>query len=111
MEVLFLDESGDHNLTQAVTDTAQYPIFVLAGIIVDQLYADTVLEERINNFKRKMFGREDIILHTSDIMRNRKGFEALIDREFNRSRIPSTILQSPERVDEPTRVSGCSVCN
>ena len=82
MKVLFLDESGDHNLTQVITDDTQYPVFVLAGIIVDQTYADTILESRLTNFKREMFGRSDIILHTSDIIRNRKGFEALIDREF-----------------------------
>ena len=37
MKVLFLDESGDHNLS--VIDPS-YPIFVLGGVIVDQDYAD-----------------------------------------------------------------------
>jgi hypothetical protein len=33
VKVMFLDESGDHNLT--VIDP-QYPIFVLGGIIADR---------------------------------------------------------------------------
>ena len=37
MKVLFLDESGDHNL--AVIDP-QYPLFVLGGIIVVKEYAE-----------------------------------------------------------------------
>jgi hypothetical protein len=39
VKVLFLDESGDHNLS--VIDP-QYPLFVLGGIIVDQDYAKGV---------------------------------------------------------------------
>ncbi len=37
MKVLFLDESGDHNLS--VIDP-QYPMFVLGGVIVDKAYAE-----------------------------------------------------------------------
>ncbi|MBI4185016.1 MAG: DUF3800 domain-containing protein [Proteobacteria bacterium] len=81
MKVLFLDESGDHNL--AVIDP-QYPIFVLVGIIVDQRYAEGELTQRLNAFKREMFGAEDIVLHTSDIARNRYGFEKLIEEDFRR---------------------------
>lgn len=36
MKVLFLDESGDHNLT--VIDPL-YPVFVLGGVIMDRDYA------------------------------------------------------------------------
>jgi 23S rRNA U2552 (ribose-2'-O)-methylase RlmE/FtsJ len=36
MKVLFLDESGDHNLS--VIDP-QYPLFVLGGVIMDLDYA------------------------------------------------------------------------
>src|SRR5687768_7671634 len=76
MKVLFLDESGDHNL--AIIDP-QYPVFVLGGVIVDQAYADGPLTEALNRFKRDVFGRADIVLHTADIVRNRNGFEALKD--------------------------------
>jgi len=79
MKVLFLDESGDHNLS--VIDP-QYPIFVLGGVIMDKNYAEGRLTDALNSFKRDMFGRTDIVLHTADITRNRNGFEALIDPAF-----------------------------
>jgi hypothetical protein len=77
--ILFLDESGDHNL---VTIDREYPVFVLGGVVVDRDYAVGELDKRVREFKRAMFGRDDIILHTSDIARQRNGFEALVDRNF-----------------------------
>ena len=74
MKILFLDESGDHNL--AVIDP-NYPVFVLGGVIVDQEYADGPLTETLDQFKYDLFGRTDIILHTVDITRNKNGFESL----------------------------------
>ena len=79
MKVLFLDESGDHNLS--VIDP-QYPMFVLGGVIMDMDYAKRELTDALDAFKREMFGRTDIILHTADITRNRNGFEPLKEREF-----------------------------
>ena len=76
MKTLFLDESGDHNL---ITIDPQYPVFVLGGIIVDADYADGPLTDALDNFKREWFGRDDIVLHTADIARNRNGFESLQD--------------------------------
>ena len=37
MKVLFLDESGDHNM--AAIDP-NYPLFVLGGVMVDKEYAE-----------------------------------------------------------------------
>ena len=74
MKALYLDESGDHNLT--VVDP-QFPVFVLGGVIVDQDYAEGPLTDALNEFKREMFGRTDIILHTADIVRRRRDFEIL----------------------------------
>ncbi len=79
MKVLYLDESGDHNLS--VIDP-QYPLFVLGGIVVDQEYAEGEMEREVRAFKRELFGREDIILHTADITRNRLGFERMIEPDF-----------------------------
>jgi len=81
MKVLFLDESGDHNLS--VIDP-QYPMFVLGGVIMDQAYAEGPLTDAMNAFKRVMFGRTDIVLHTADITRNRNGFERLQDPLFRK---------------------------
>jgi hypothetical protein len=79
MKVMFLDESGNHALT---TIDHQYPVFVLGGIIVDLDYAQNILESRIQKFKLDLFGRDDLILHTADITRNKNGFEALKDGAF-----------------------------
>ncbi len=79
MKLLFLDESGDHNL--AVIDP-QYPLFVLGGIIVDKGYAEGPMTDAVRAFKHRLFGRDDIILHTADITRNRNGFEAMKNAAF-----------------------------
>lgn len=79
MKVMFLDESGGHNLSVIEKD---YPIFVLGGVIMDKDYAETELSVRMNDMKERLFGRTDIILHTSDITRNRNGFERLKDADF-----------------------------
>lgn len=79
MKVLFLDESGDHNLT---TIDQQYPLFVLGGVIMDQAYAEGTLTDELNALKQDLFGRTDIVLHTADITRNRNGFEELQEAAF-----------------------------
>lgn len=79
MKVLFLDESGDHNLS--VIDP-QYPMFVLGGVIMDADYAKGPLKEALRDFKQQMLGRTDIVLHTADIIRNRNGFERMKDQGF-----------------------------
>jgi hypothetical protein len=74
MHHLFLDESGDHSLTHIDTG---YPVFALGGILVAD---DTTLEDierAVAAFKLELFGRVDIVLHTADITRNRRGFEGL----------------------------------
>ena len=81
MKIMFLDESGDHNLRLI---DRQYPLFVLGGVIVDQEYAEGELAHQLAAFKCELFGNEDLILHTADITRNRNGFEKLKDTEFRR---------------------------
>lgn len=79
MKIMFLDESGDHNLRLI---DRQYPLFVLGGIIVDKAYAEGELTHKLAAFKRELFGNENLILHTADITRNRNGFEKLKDPAF-----------------------------
>lgn len=78
-KVLFLDESGDHNLT--VIDP-QHPIFVLGGIIVEREYALGEMTKKLNAFKQEQFGTTDICLHTADFTRQKNGFERMKEREF-----------------------------
>lgn len=79
MKILFLDESGDHNLS--VIDP-QYPLFVLGGVIVDKDYAESEMAEALKDFKHRIFGHDDLVLHTADITRNRNGFERMIEPDF-----------------------------
>lgn len=78
-KVLFLDESGDHNL---VAIDKQHPIFVLGGVIVEKDYAFGKMTEMLNNFKLELFNTKDIVLHTSDFTRQRNGFERMKERDF-----------------------------
>lgn len=79
MKVMYLDESGDHNLS--VIDP-RYPVFVLGGIIVEQGYAEEVMASLVQQFKMDLFGRVDVILHTADVTRNTNGFERMKEPAF-----------------------------
>lgn len=79
MKVMFLDESGDHNLE--IIDS-QYPIFVLGGAIFDARYHRNEARPKIRQFKHDQFGTDRIILHTADIYRNRNGYEQIKDPEL-----------------------------
>jgi NAD(P)-dependent dehydrogenase (short-subunit alcohol dehydrogenase family) len=78
MHHLFLDESGDHSLTYI---DAGYPVFALGGILVKDDSILENIEQAVAAFKRDFFGTADIVLHTADITRNRRGFESLTDPE------------------------------
>ncbi|HEY7034783.1 MAG TPA: DUF3800 domain-containing protein [Thermomicrobiales bacterium] len=74
MKLLFLDESGDHSLEAIDQD---YPVFVLGGIVVDRTYYRIEMEPRVRDLKEEFFDDPDIILHTTDIIRGKNGFEVL----------------------------------
>jgi len=75
---MFIDESGTHELGKI---DPSFPVFVLAGVIVDMDYYPDV-QKKVDEYKLRLFGRTDITLHTLDITRNRKGFEAMADPAF-----------------------------
>jgi hypothetical protein len=75
MKRLYLDESGSHNLARHDPD---YPVFVLGGVIIEDA-AEAEIRRLVDDFKRRLFGTTDLVLHTADITRNRNGFEGLRD--------------------------------
>lgn len=79
MLLCFLDESGDHILSGG---DPNYPVFVLAGVVVEEDYYASVIQPEMEELKQKLFGRTDLVLHTADITRNRNGFEGLKDPGF-----------------------------
>ena len=103
MHLLFLDESGDHNLTAINPD---YPVFVLGGVLVDGDYANRALDDEVAQFKVDMFGRADTGLHTMDIVRQRNGFEALKDDDF-RERFYGSLNALMSRLEY--RVIACAI--
>ncbi|MEE9337821.1 MAG: DUF3800 domain-containing protein [Methylococcaceae bacterium] len=75
--VVYVDESGDHGL---VSIDPQYPIFVLVFCIFHkQSYLSTV--QKVQKFKFDNFGHDLIVLHESDIRRDRGDFKILKSRE------------------------------
>ncbi len=76
MRVMFLDESGTHNLGKRAMK-GNYTLFVLGGVIIDRAYLRATVEPQMNQFKQQYFGRTDVILHTVD-MRNGIGDYAFL---------------------------------
>lgn len=79
MLILFLDESGDHNLDKI---DEQYPIFVLGGCVFEYDYYKDYASIEFQDYKENMFGTKKLIVHTADICRTRNGFERLKDNAF-----------------------------
>jgi hypothetical protein len=72
--IMFLDESGDHNLIKI---DYQYPVFTLVGCIFEKVYYDSVVVPKIDNLKKKYFDSEDIILHSYEIRKYKNSFRIL----------------------------------
>ena len=49
---------------------------------MEQHYAETVAEDCVRTFKERLFGDASIILHTSDVVRNREPFGRMKEQRF-----------------------------
>lgn len=116
MKLLFIDESGNHNLTPGKIDS-EFPIFVLTGIVMDKNnYVKT--KRNILNFKKDFFGTKRVILHARELTRpsitkqkelatltnkeRRKKFYKDLDREFAKAKfkIINFYIDKPFFVDK-----------
>lgn len=79
MKILFLDESGDHNL---IVIDKNFPVFVLGGCLIDEKYHKDKVLPLLNKFKTDLFGHDDIVLHFRDYARSVNGFEKMRDIKF-----------------------------
>jgi len=79
MKILFLDESGDHDLINIDPD---YPIFVLAGCIMNSEHEEKVLAPSLDKLKKDIFGNNKIVLHLAEYTRDGKGYEKLRDKDL-----------------------------
>jgi len=101
--VLFLDESGDHNLFKV---DPQYPVFVFGGCIMDLEYHDTVVTDQLNKLKIEFFGTKDVIIHTADIVR-RRGVFRILTAESTRKKFFDAINSFMEELNY--RIVSCVV--
>jgi len=76
--IVYVDESGDHGLKNI---DPQYPVFVLAFCIFKKTDYFEKLMPAVHEFKFKHFGHDQVILHESDIRRDRGAFSNLKSRE------------------------------
>jgi hypothetical protein len=77
--IVYVDESGDHGLN---TIDPSYPIFVLVFCVFKKTdYVQTVVP-LIQEFKLKHFGHDQIILHETDIRRDRGSFAFLKSKQL-----------------------------
>ena len=77
--IAFLDETGNHSLNHGDAD---YPIFGLALLICEhESYARRIVPS-FCKLKLDYFGREDVILHSTDIRKCRGEFAFLLNPEM-----------------------------
>jgi len=79
MYVMFLDESGDHNLEKIDNS---YPIFCLTGCIVEIGYYTSVFEAKIDELKIKYFNNNNVILRSYDIRKQKGQFSLLVNKKL-----------------------------
>lgn len=75
---LFLDESGDHGISNIDMD---FPVFVLCGIIIAESDYNT-FDKEFKRIKRKFWGDKTVVFHSSDIRRCDKEFKILMDCNY-----------------------------
>lgn len=76
MQIIFLDESGDHSLEKI---DKSYPIFVLAGCIFEIDIYNSLVEPAVDQLKIRHFGNREIILRSYDIRKQKGQFSSLVD--------------------------------
>lgn len=69
--VVYVDESGDHSLESI---DPQYPVFVLAFCVFHKKHYATHVVPALEGFKFKHFGHDVVVLHETDIRKERGSF-------------------------------------
>ena len=77
---LFLDESGDHGLSNINPD---FPIFLLCGVLFshDNYMA---FDASMNHIKQRFWNTNNVVLHSRDIRKHQNEFKILFDLEVKR---------------------------
>jgi hypothetical protein len=96
--VIYVDESGDHDLTSVTQD---YPVFVLAFCIFKKTDYVKIVVPAIQAFKFRWFGHDNVVLHEHEIRKQRVPFKFLQNEE-RRTRFMAELTSILE--DCPTTV-------
>jgi uncharacterized protein YrzB (UPF0473 family) len=75
--VIYVDESGDHSL-QSVDES--YPLFVLALCVFHKRHYSERIVPAVEKFKFNHFGHDQVILHETDIRKERGAFNIFRSR-------------------------------
>ncbi len=76
--IVYVDESGDHNL-QSIDE--QYPVFVLAFCVFHKRHYSEVIVPALEKFKFNHFGHDQVVLHENEIRRRKGLFNIFRGRE------------------------------
>jgi len=72
--IMFLDESGDHNLANI---DPGFPVFCLTGCIFEHDYYHQFVRQKVDDFKQHWFGTTEVILLSRDIRKHQGAFTFL----------------------------------
>jgi hypothetical protein len=76
--VIYVDESGDHNLTQS---NPAYPIFSLAFCIFEKGAYVSEVVPRLQDLKFRWFGHDGFVLHERELRKREPPFEGLSPKD------------------------------
>ena len=76
--IVYVDESGDHSL-QSIDP--QYPVFVLAFCIFHKRYYSETIVPALEKFKFNYFGHDQVVLHETEIRKEKGAFNIFSSRE------------------------------
>lgn len=77
---LFIDESGDHGLTN-IND--EFPVFVLCGLLIDEDNYE-IINQEVNFIKKTFWAGKKVIFHSRDIRKCEKEFAVFFDLDKKR---------------------------
>lgn len=76
--IVYVDESGDHGLQ---TIDPAYPVFVLAFCVFHKIHYSEKVVPALERFKFHHFGHDQIVLHESEIRKEKGSFRIFPTRE------------------------------
>ena len=94
--IVYADESGSPNLE---ADTKHFPIFVLTFLVVEKSAYSRRIVPEVAEFKFKHFGHDQVVLHESDIRKQRGPFAFLRTNATLRETFLSEIASLAARRD------------